>query len=271
MDEALLELFWQPYLAGLAMASLLPLLGLYLRLRDEWLAALAYGQVGAAGALLALMLGLPGAAGGVAASLGVALGKGRLEAWLRPGALFPLLLLLGWGGSVLLTANLPVAERLGHALFEGQLYFVGPELLCLSLLMLVLGGVFLRRQGALLLLLQLYPASETARGWPGVRARLGFDLVAAAGMAVAVMSLGVMGAFALAFVTPWLAFVGGGSWRQAILWAVLPALLAYSLAFAAALYLDQPPGPLLVICLVLGGLLGRVAHAGARRSITKAL
>ncbi|WP_303784465.1 metal ABC transporter permease [Azovibrio restrictus] len=271
MAETLFDLFWRPYLAGLAMAILLPLLGLYLRLRDEGLAALAYGQVGAAGALLALMLGLPGAAGGVAASLGVALGKGRLESWLGPGALFPLLLLLGWGGSVLLTANLPVAERLGQALFEGQLYFVGTGLLGLSLLMLLLGVVFLRHQSRYLLLLHLHPASEAVRGGPGLRARLGFDLVAAAGTAVAVMSLGVMGTFALAFVTPWLAFVAGRSWRRALVWAVLPALLAYSLAFAAALYLDQPPGPLLVVSLVLVGLIARGAVTGAGHAITKAL
>lgn len=271
MPETWLALFWQPYLAGLAMATLLPWVGLYLRLRQEWLAALAYGQVGAAGALLAVLFGLPGAAGGVAASLGAALGKGRLEARCGPGVSFPLLLLLGWGGSVLLTANLPVAERLGHALFEGQLYFAGAELLGGSWLMLGLGALFLWRLGGRLLLAHLYPASEAARSATATWARLGFDLIAAASMAMAVMSLGVMGAFGLAFVTPWLAFGCAQSWRQALLWAVLPASGAYSLAFAAALHWDQPPGPLLVLSLVLTGLLLRLARTGGETPMTKAL
>lgn len=264
MDDSFLSLFWQPYLAGLAMAILLPLLGLYLRLREEWLAALAYGQVGAAGALLALPLGVPGTLGGLAASLAVALTKGRLDAWLKPGVVFPLLLLLGWGASLLLSANLPVVERLGHALFEGQLYFVGRDQLYLSLGLLVLGGAYLWRRGRFLLVQHLYPASETIRG----SFRLHFDLLAAAGMAVAVMSLGVMGAFALAFVPPWVAFVQGQHWRQAAWWAVLLSVFGYTLAFAGALYLDQPLGPLLVVTLVALGLCTAI---GAKGRITKAL
>ena len=49
------DLFLQPFLTGLGLAVLLPLLGCYLRLRDEWLAALTYAQVAAAGALAALV------------------------------------------------------------------------------------------------------------------------------------------------------------------------------------------------------------------------
>ena len=62
------ELFLIPFLTGLGLAVLLPLLGCYLRLRDEWLAALAYSHVAAAGALLALVGGLPPALGGIAAA-----------------------------------------------------------------------------------------------------------------------------------------------------------------------------------------------------------
>ena len=58
------ELFLLPFLTGLGLAVLLPVLGCYLRLRDEWLAALAYANVAAAGALLGLVGGLPPAAGG---------------------------------------------------------------------------------------------------------------------------------------------------------------------------------------------------------------
>ena len=51
------EIFLIPFLTGLGFAILLPVLGSYLRLRDEWLAALAYSHVAAAGALLALVAG----------------------------------------------------------------------------------------------------------------------------------------------------------------------------------------------------------------------
>ena len=43
------DLFLLPFLTGLCLALILPALGCFLRLRDEWLAALAYAHVAAAG------------------------------------------------------------------------------------------------------------------------------------------------------------------------------------------------------------------------------
>ena len=62
------DLFLLPFLTGLCLALILPLLGCFLRLRDEWLAALAYAHVAAAGALLALVGGILPAFGGMAAA-----------------------------------------------------------------------------------------------------------------------------------------------------------------------------------------------------------
>ena len=70
-------IFLQPFLTGLAFAILLPLLGAYLRLRDEWLAALAFAQTAAAGSLLALLAGLPLMLGGLALIGAVARGRKR--------------------------------------------------------------------------------------------------------------------------------------------------------------------------------------------------
>ena len=42
-------LFVTPFVTGLAYSVLLPIFGAYLRLRDEWLAALAFAQTAAAG------------------------------------------------------------------------------------------------------------------------------------------------------------------------------------------------------------------------------
>ena len=74
-------------------------------------------------------------------------------------------------------------------------------------------------------------------------------------LALATMSLGVMGAFALVFIPPWLAFRRAKNWRNGLAWALGIAVLAYVVAFVAALGLDQPFGPVLALLLVLVGLL----------------
>ena len=89
------ELFLVPFLTGLCLAILLPLLGCYLRLRDEWLAALAYSHVAAAGALLALVTAMPPAVGGIAAAGLAGAGKRFFAAKLAGGASYALLLLGG--------------------------------------------------------------------------------------------------------------------------------------------------------------------------------
>ncbi|MDR0702725.1 MAG: metal ABC transporter permease [Azoarcus sp.] len=261
-----LMLFWRPGLTGAMLALLLPLLGLYLRLRQEYWAALAYGQLGAAGALGALALGAPHIAGGLALGLAVAGAKHRLEKRLPPAGLFPLLFILGWSISLLLAANLPGVERLGAALFEGQLYFAGTDMLCGAALALVVGGLFLWRTGRLLLLASLCPVHFHAQRLPAWRVRAGFDLLAAASLALAVMSLGVMGAFALVFIPPWLAFALAPGWRAALVAAPALALFAYALAFALALIHDQPFGPTLALALGALALPGALAMRFAGRA-----
>ncbi|MDR1661001.1 MAG: metal ABC transporter permease [Azoarcus sp.] len=242
-----LALFWRPGLTGALLALLLPLLGLYLRPRREYWAALAYGQAGAAGALGALALGFSSLAGGLALSFAVAGMKHRLEKRLPPAGLFPLLFILGWAASLLLSANLPGVERLGAALFEGQLYFAGAEMLYGAALALAAGGFFLWRTGRLLLLACLCPEHFRARGLPAWPVHAGFDLLVAASLALAVMSLGVMGAFTLVFIPPWLVFALAPSWRVALAAAPALGLFLYALAFFLALVYDQPFGPTLAL------------------------
>ncbi len=249
------ELFQIPFLTGLAFAILLPILGCYLRLRDEWLAALAYSHLAAAGALLAMLAGLAPVIGGLAMA-GLAGACRRLFARrLSGGAGDALLLLGGWSGAVLITANEPMAERLGHALFDGQLYFAGSE----QLWLVGVGGLvalfFLRLLSPNLLLARVYPDIFRLRGLSAWPTQMGFDLMAALCLALATMSLGVMGAFALVFIPPWLAFRRAANWRAGLCWALGIGVAAYVAAFALALGLDQPFGPVLAILLVLGGLL----------------
>ena len=261
----LLELFWRPALTGALLAILLPLLGLTLRLRHEYWAALAYGQLGAAGALGALALGWPPLLGGLAASLAAAGAKHPLEKRLLTTGLFPLLFILGWSVSQLLTANLPGVERPGAALFEGQLYFAGAEMLAGAALALVVGGIFLWRKGGDLLLAHLYPVHFHVQERPAWAVRIGFDLLVAAVLALAVMSLGVMGAFALIFIPPWLVCVFSPSWRIALIAAPTLSFLAYMLAFILALHHDQPFGSMLALVLCVMALCLPVAAFPAKR------
>jgi zinc transport system permease protein len=248
------DLFLVPFLTGLGLAILLPLLGCYLRLRDEWLAALAYAHVAAAGALAALVGGLPPAAGGVLAAALAGGAKRFLAARLAGGASHAMLLLAGWAVAVLLAANHPLAERLGHALFDGQLYFAGSDQLWLVGIGAPLALLILRALSRRLLLATVYPDFYRARGiaeWP---AQTGFDVLAALALALATMSLGVMGAFALVFVPAWIAFRRARSWRGGLVLAALVGLGGYVAAFLLALALDQPFGPVLALLLIALGL-----------------
>lgn len=248
------ELFIAPFLTGLGLAILLPLLGCYLRLRDEWLAALAYSHVAAAGVLLALVGGLPPPLGGFVAAGLAGAGKRLFARRLSGGASYALLLLGGWAVAVLLAANQPMAERLGHALFDGQLYFAGDEQLWRVALGVPLALLLLRGLSRHLLLAHTYPDFFRIRGLKSWPTQTGFDLLAALGLAMATMSLGVMGAFALVFIPPWLAFRRADNWRAGLARSFLIGTLAYVLAFALALWLDQPFGPVLALLLVLLGL-----------------
>jgi zinc/manganese transport system permease protein len=267
MNPALLldPLFAGPFLTGLMFAMLLPLLGCYLRLRGEWLAALAFAQTAAAGSLLAMLAGLPMVFGGLAAA-GLA---GSLKhafdgsSHTTQGAAYGLLLLLGWAASVLMVSNLPLAERIGQALFDGQLYFTDQSHL-ISAAALALASLFVMRLlSQRLLLAHFFPDFLRARGLSGRRAQIGFDLLVAGALALATMSLGVMGAFALIFVPPLVAFGWGGGWRQCLLLATATGVAIYVLAFALALSLDQPFSPLcgllLVAFAVLSGVLRRLS------------
>lgn len=248
------EIFLIPFLTGLGLAVVLPLLGCYLRLRDEWLAALAYSHVAAAGALIALVAGFAPAVGGVAAAGLAGAGKRLFSRRLAGGASYALLLLGGWAVAVLLAANHPMAERLGHALFDGQLYFSGSEQLWLVAMGGALALLILRALSKQLLLLHVYPDFFRIRGvraWP---TQTGFDVLAALALALATMSMGVMGAFALVFIAPWLAFRRAGNWRRGLLLSLFIGVAAYVVAFLLALGLDQPFGPVLALLLIVIGL-----------------
>ncbi|MDR2507925.1 MAG: metal ABC transporter permease [Candidatus Accumulibacter sp.] len=248
-------LFFDPFLTGCAFGIVLPLLGVYLRLRGEWLAALAFAQISAPGALLAALLGAPSIAGGIAAAVLAVVFKQTFEGAARKarGTIYAILFLSGWSVSVLLVVNLPVAERMGHALFDGQLYFTGRAHLVNAFILTAVVFVFLRFVSKNLLLSHFFPDFFRARGLSERRAHCAFDLAVAIALALATASIGVMAAFALVFIPPLIAFKWGANWRRSTVIAVVSGGFAHVAAFLLAIALDQPYGPLLTLLLIIMG------------------
>ena len=247
-DLLLDPLFRVPFFTGLLLAGLLPLMGMYLRLRGEWLAALAFAQMASAGALLAMVLAWPMLAGGALAAVLAALVKGLT---IGAGAsAYALMMLLAWGAGVLLVANHPLAEQAGHALFDGQLYFTGEEHLAVAILTCVVVLPVLRRLNRPLLLSRFFPEFHQARGLEARPRLMLFDLLAGVVIALATVSIGVMAAFALVFIPPLIAYRFGRSWRAGLGLAAALGMMGYSLAFALSLSFDQPFGPVCAVFMV---------------------
>lgn len=248
--EILLDpLFRVPFATGLVLAAVLPLLGALLMLREEWLAALGLAHVAAAGALLGLATGLPGVIGASAAALLGGAAKTLLRA--RGNAAYGFMILVGWAAMMLAAANTAIGDSLGHAMIDGQLYFAGTVDLGAALILGVPGIALLPWLSGRLVRARFFPRFERANALPAWRWHLAMDLLAAAGMAVATATLGLMGAFALVFVPAWLAFQFAPSWRWTLIGAAAIGVGGYLVAFLAALSLDQPFGPVLVAVLVI--------------------
>ncbi len=257
-------MFRLPLLTGLIFAALLPLLGMYLRLREEWLAALALAQVAAAGSLAGAILGIPPQAGALVCTCAAAACKGWIAQTGNNG--YALLMIVGWAAAILMLANVPIAEHLGHALFDGQLYFT-------DITHLAFGGAFLIVVAGLLpwlsrklLLERMFADFFRASGLSARKFHLIFDLLVAAGLALATASIGVMGAFGLVFVPSMIAYRIGSSWRSALWIATAISLVAYAASFLLAFMIDQPFGPILVLVLALLVVVGYLIQAVARAS-----
>ena len=254
ISEAFDPLFRLPLLTGLIFAALLPVLGMYLKLREEWLAALALAQVAAAGSLGGAIVGLPPQAGALACTCTAAAFKGWIAKTGNNG--YALLMVTGWAAAILMLANVPIAEHLGHALFDGQLYFTGATHLVFGTAFFVVVAVALPALSRKLLLERMFPDFFRASGMSAKKFHLAFDLIVAAGLALATATIGVMGAFGLVFVPSMIAYRVSPSWRGALWLATGVGLLAYGAAFLLAFVIDQPFGPILVMVLVALAVFG---------------
>ncbi|AUB84847.1 metal ABC transporter permease [Candidatus Thiodictyon syntrophicum] len=255
-------LFRLPFVAGLLIAGVLPVLGALLMLRDEWLAALGLAHLAAAGALLGLALGAPAVLG---ASLG-ALGGGAVKSigGARGNTAYGFMVLIGWSALLLAAANTSAGDALGQAVMDGQLYFAGRTELAAAVVLVGLAVPALHRLMPQLLRARFFPRHATANRLPAWRWHLAFDLLAALGVAVGTATLGLLGTFALILVPAWAAFQVATGWAWTLWLAGLLGVLAYLAAFVLALGLDQPFGPLLAaLCLACGGLIGALRQSGS--------
>ncbi len=242
-------LFRVPFAAGLVISVLLPLLGNLLRLRDEWLAALGLAYLAGASGLIGLAFGIPAVLGAPLGAVAGALVKSFGH--LRGNTVYAMMVIIGWATTMLVASNSALGSVMGHALIEGQLYFAGALHLGAAVVVATLCVILLPLVMPALVRGQLMPGHEISNRQRAWQWNLGFDLLAALGMAVGAGTLGLMAAFALAFVPPWAAFRVARNWRHCRWISVGIAAVAYVVAFVIALVFDQPFGPVLVAVLVL--------------------
>lgn len=243
-------LFHIPFIVGLLVALALSVLGVLLRLRDEWLAALGLAHLAGVSGLVGLAAGIPAVLGAPLGALAGAFVKtfGRF----RGNTVYAVMILVGWAATLLVAANTALGSVMGHALVEGQLYFASTVHLAVAFTLVVLVVLGLPWIMPRLIRARLFPGHELSNGLRAWRWHLSFDALAALGMAAGTGTLGLMGAFALAFVPPWIAFRFAPSWRICLWLSAGVGICAYLGAFVMALVLDQPFGPVLVALLVLG-------------------
>jgi len=243
-------LFRTPFFVGLILALVVPLLGPYLRLRQEWLAAIGLSHIAAAGVVLGPIVGLPVPAPVLAvAAAGATAGS---KAFLKRAGneIYGLAILLGWTVMLLGMANHAHSKVMGEALIDGQLYFASSADLLAAAVMAVLLCLALPPLSRLLLREHLFPGQAQANRRPMRVYHLVFDLLVAVALAIATSAMGIMAAFGLVFLPAWTAFAFAASWRQALALSVVIAVAAYVIAFHLAMQLDQPYGPIFVAVLL---------------------
>lgn len=244
------QMFLLPFVNGLLIAALLPLLGAWIRLREEWLAALGLAQVAAAGVVLGAIFDAP--VGLVAlATAALAAGAKTLLGRAAGNDAYAVMILLGWSAGLIGASFATHGDELGRALLQGQIYFTGADHLRDVGLLLLITLALLPWLSPRLLIGRFFPDHFRANGLSNPHHDLVFDALVALTLAVAATAIGVMAAFALVFIPPWVAFRFAHGWRRTLAWSVGLGVAAYLIAFVAAIRLDQPFGPVLVAALLL--------------------
>lgn len=252
-DVLLDPIFAVPFINGLLLALMLPLVGAYARLRGELLASLGVTQMAAAGVGLGAFLGTNIIVGALLASA-LAAGVKALAGRQGGNDAYAVMLLAGWGTGLLLAANTTRGDELARALLQGQIYFTTGTHLWAIALVLAVGVAALPWLSPRLLLGCFFPDHYVANGIATPRHDLVFDVLLATTLALSAIVVGVMGAFALVILPPWVAFRIARSWHSTLVLSALVGTAAYVVAFVVAILFDQPFGPVLVSSLLVAAL-----------------
>ena len=260
-------IFRIPFFVGLVLTVAIPPLGCYIRLRDEWLAALGLSQMAAAGALVGGLMGMPPLVGAFGVTGLAAVWKGRLA---RAGNdLYAFGISAGWAAVLLVAANVTHGDEITHGITDGQLYFATSGHLAGAAILLVVTTAILATASRPLLMARLMPERYTANQAPVWLLNALFDLLVAGAIAVTTTVIGVVGTFTLVFIPASLVFRVVSGWRRAIMFSVVIGVVSYVPAFTGAILLDQPFGPVLVVALLVAeGLVVAVYSLFAHRAIT---
>lgn len=188
---------------------------------------------------------LPGA---VAATLLAGVLKGLIA---RAGhESFAIMILAGWCVALLIAANHPRADVVGRVFVDGQILYSAPAYVWVALGMMVLAVILMPWLSARLLRRRLQPGHCLANVIPAWPVTLAFEGLVVLVLATAALAMGVMATFALVMIPAWIAWRVATGWRMVLWVSALLGLGAQVAAFALALVLDQPFGPVLVACLL---------------------
>ena len=266
MNDVLLfhPMFRVPFATGLCLAAALCLVGAFLRMRNEWLAALGLAQIAAAGGMAAALLQVPVLVGAFGAA-GLAMG---LRAVLpRVGnSHHALFILVGWSATLLIGSYIDHGQRIGESMLRGQLYFThrGHLIGAAALLLVVL--VTFRWLSPRLLTARFFPDHHQANRIRVLPYRLLFAALTVSATVLGTISIGAFPAFALLFVPPWIGFVLVDGWVRSVLVSVGLGLGIYTAAFVTAMLVDLPFGPVLTGLLALAAALRFLTVLRGRRA-----
>ena len=166
------------------------------------------------------------------------------------------MILLGWAAALLVAANTAHGDDLARALVQGQLYFTDHPHLHGLLAVGLAVGVLLPWVSSRLLLGRFFPGPLPGQRHPAATPRPRVRRAAGRRPGAGRHHHRRHGRLrARCSSRPWVTFRLAHGWQRTLVWSVVLGLTAYTTSFAAAIVLDQPFGPVLVIALLVTAVL----------------
>jgi zinc/manganese transport system permease protein len=241
-------IFRIPFFTGLLLTVSLSLIGAWLRMRNEWLAALGLSHMAAAGGIAAAVLHIPPLAGAFTAT---GLATCARVALPRVGnSHYGIMMLAGWSFTFIMGSYMDHGFVVAETLVRGQLYFTyAPHLLGALVLFAVLLAL-VSWLSPKLLTARFFPDYHQANRIPVWPYATAYHALVMAATVLGTISMGAFPAFALLFIPSWIGFVLVDGWNRSLRLSVCIGVTAYIISFALAMMVDLPFGPVLTAMLV---------------------